>query len=101
MRDTNFAARRWRPFRPPLAELYRVQPDGCWRWLGSFHTATGTPQYKGWHSAKMAVYVSRKGQPPAGMRIGGMTCCNKWCVAPDHARFVVEPRQINSGKRDW
>lgn len=63
---------------------FEIEPDGCWRWLGSRHTGYGKLKVRGRrYFAHRLSYELHYGAIPDGMLIRH-TCDNPICVNPDH-----------------
>jgi hypothetical protein len=70
---------------------YRVEPTGCWRWLGSkSRKGYGRAQVGGEHTgAHRAMWEGRNDQKlPQHVHLDHL-CGNRWCVNPDHLEPVT------------
>ena len=81
------------PYGSAVTEKYRVEPDGCWTWLGArnekgYGNARSGRQVK---RAHLVVYEALVGPTPFGKEFHHV-CRNRLCVNPDHGEWI-EPRE--------
>lgn len=81
-----------------LHELYCKKDGDCWPWIGSVHTATGQPLFKGWQYPRRTVFERHKRSLLSNEVFAGQTCGNRLCVNPDHQVVKkVRRRKVQEG----
>lgn len=76
-----------------IQKKIRIDPDGCWRWLGIRHQGYGwtrAPHSGPMSNAHRVVYEMVFGTLPQGLHVDHL-CRVKECVNPDHLE-AVSPR---------
>jgi len=81
-----------------LARSYRIEPNGCWRWIGSIagngygHFSMGRIYYQ----AHLLIYIVEVGPLPVGLEPDHL-CRNRWCVNPADIEFVTHAVNAQRG----
>jgi hypothetical protein len=78
----------------------RVEPDGCWRWLGSRTTAGyGHLSTRGsYYQAHRLMFSLWRGDVPDGLELDHL-CRHRWCVNPSHLEIVTHAVNAQRGSR--
>jgi hypothetical protein len=62
---------------------YRIEPNGCWTWLGRVDPVGGYGRSGKHDKAHRAHWEERRGPIPPGRELHHL-CENKLCINPDH-----------------
>lgn len=89
------------PKARPLESWYRVEPDGCWNWLGTINDGYGqlSINRNGKVTTKKAhilMYEKVYGPVPEGKQLDHL-CRNRRCCNPDHVEPVSNSVNVRRG----
>ena len=99
LRSVRRRARHGRSAADRLARLYAVEPNGCWRWLGSIttvgygHFSIGGVYYQ---AHRLLYILTFEKDVPDGLFLDHL-CRHRWCVNPGHLEPVTHQQNIRRG----